>query len=375
MSAALRTLLLGGTGHFGSRIARRLRAMPGIELVLAGRDAAKLATASAALGVEGVALDRDDRALAARLHALAPGLVISTAGPFQSQDYRVARAAMAAAAHYVDIADGRGFVCGIRALHAEALERGVCVISGASSVPTLSFAVIERLCAGVAAVDAIDIGITTSSRPPGDATVRAVLRDCGQPVPQWRDGHPVAAYGSQGAWRRTIAGAGRRRFFPCDVPDLQLLHERFPTLRSLRFGAGSELGAVHLGLGMLALAVRSGLVKDAAALAPALIAVGRALQRFGTGTSAMYVRISGRSDAGVALSRAWELVAASEHGADIPGLAVACLARKLAAGALAASGAFTGAGLVTLDEYLREMDGLDIRTRFVEPRGEARRLR
>jgi len=36
--------------------------------------------------------------------------VIHCAGPFQSQDYRVALAAMAAGAHYLDLADGRQFV-------------------------------------------------------------------------------------------------------------------------------------------------------------------------------------------------------------------------------------------------------------------------
>jgi short subunit dehydrogenase-like uncharacterized protein len=39
-------------------------------------------------------------------------LVIHTAGPFQGQDYGVVAAAVAAAgAHYIDLADGRRFVC------------------------------------------------------------------------------------------------------------------------------------------------------------------------------------------------------------------------------------------------------------------------
>jgi hypothetical protein len=336
-----------------------------MDLVLAGRDRARLDEAAARLRVECVLLDRDDPSLAARLRDIAPQLVISTAGPFQAQDYRVARACIAAGSHYVDIADDRGFVCGIRALHAEAEARGVCVVSGASSVPTLTGAVVETLAARLDEVSGIDIGITTSARVPGRATVEAVLADCGRRVPQWKDGEPSAAFGSQGGWTRVIEGVGRRRFFPCDVPDLELLRERFPRLRSLRFGAGSEQGLFHLGLRVLAAAVRSGAVSDARSLAPMLIRTGRWVERFGTGRSALYVDVTG-TNRGAAVTRAWELVAAREDGVNIPGMAAVCLARKLAGGTLAARGAFPGAGLVTLDEYLRELQGLDIRVRTSE---------
>lgn len=362
----LRTLLIGATGHFGSRIASRLRAIEGIELVLAGRDRARLDETAARLGVEAVTLDCAHPSFAARLGEIAPRLVISTAGPFQAQEYRVARACIAAGAHYIDIADGREFVCGIRALHGEALSRGVCVVSGASSVPTLTGAVVEALTDGMARVDAIDLGITTSSRIPGRATVEAVLAGCGRPVPQWREGAAVAAFGGQGGWSREIEGVGRRRFFPCDVPDLTLLRERFPGLRSLRFGAGSEQGLFHAGLRVLAAAVRSGTLTDATALAPMLIRAGRMVEGFGSGRSALYAEVAGLALGGTPVVRRWELVAASEDGVNIPGVAVTCLARKLASGTLEARGAFAGAGLVSLAEYLRELQGLDIRVRTSE---------
>ncbi|QJR12816.1 hypothetical protein DSM104443_03909 [Usitatibacter rugosus] len=361
----LKTLLLGATGHFGSIIARRLRGIPGVGPIVAGRNTERVRASAADLGVAHAVLDRDDPAFASKLRDLAPALVIVTAGPFQSQDFRVARACIAAGAHYVDIADGREFVCGIRALDAAAKERDVCVISGASSVPTLSSAVIERLVSGFD-VESIDFGITTSSRSPGLATVRAVLGYCGRRVPHWRDGAQAEAYGSQGGWRRTIEGVGSRAFLPADVPDLTLLRERFLSLRSLRFGAGSEMPGAHSGLGVIAAAVRAGLVTDASRLARPLIGVSRWLERFGTGTSAMYVDVAGRTPEGRSVSRTWELVASSEDGANIPCMAVVCLARKFADGTLTMRGAFPGAGLVTLDEYLRELEGLDIRVRTRE---------
>jgi hypothetical protein len=361
----VRTLLLGATGHFGSIIARRLRGISGIELIVAARNAERVSAIASDLGVAHAVLDRDDPAFASKLRDLAPALVIATAGPFQSQDFRVAQACIAAGTHYVDIADGREFVCGIRALDVAAQEGGVCVISGASSVPTLSSAVIERLASGLA-VESIDFGITTSSRSPGLATVRAVLGYCGRRVPHWRDGAEAETYGGQDGWRRVIEGVGSREFLPADVPDLTLLRERLPSLRSLRFGAGSEMPGAHPGLRVIATAVRAGLVTDAPRLAQPLIAVSRWLERFGTGTSAMYVDVAGRTSEGRNVSRTWELVASSEDGANIPCMAVVCLARKFADGTLTMRGAFPGAGLVTLDEYLRELEGLDIRVRTRE---------
>jgi hypothetical protein len=115
--------------------------------------------------------------------------------------------------------------------------------------------------------------------------------------------------------------------------------------------------------------VRAGLVCDAQRLARPLVALSRPLQSFGTGTSAMYVDVTGQTAEGRTLSRTWELVAACEQGVNIPCMAVVCLARKLADGALNLRGAFPGAGLVTLDEYLRELEGLDIRVRTRENAG------
>lgn len=359
-------LVLGGTGHFGARIAERLATLDAVEVAIAGRDRARVREVAARLRVDGVVLDRESPEFAERLRATGAAVLVNAAGPFQSQDYAAARTAIGAGVHYLDIADGRDFVCGIRTLDAEARRRGVAVVSGASSVPALSWAVVERLAQGLASVRAIDIGITTSARPPGLATVRAVLRDFGKPIPCWRDGRAVDARGGQGGWRRSIEGVGERRFHPCDVPDLALLRERYPDLRDLRFGAGPELALVHFGLGLVARAARAGLVADASTLAGPLVAAGRVLQGFGTGASAMYVEVRGEDAAGAKRSRSWELTAFGECGANIPTRAVVCLVRKLAGGRALDRGAYPAAGAVTLEEYLRELDGLDIHVRASE---------
>ena len=57
--------------------------------------------------------------------ASSPQVVVYASGPFQGQDYAVARACVRVGAHCIDLADGRAFVGGITAVHAEALAGGV----------------------------------------------------------------------------------------------------------------------------------------------------------------------------------------------------------------------------------------------------------
>ena len=117
--ASHRVLILGAYGFFGSRIAGSLAREPGIELVVAGRNAGKATALAYQLGLRAEsarAIDASDARLALQLRKLGIRTVIHTAGPFQGQDYHVARAAIEAGAHYLDIADGRAFVTGIKAL-------------------------------------------------------------------------------------------------------------------------------------------------------------------------------------------------------------------------------------------------------------------
>jgi len=116
--------------------------------------------------------DANDPGLAARLRELAVNTLIHTAGPFQAQKYTVAKAAIEAGCHYIDLADAREFVSGIESLDSAARERGVTVVSGASSVPALSSAVIDRYLPRFKRLDSIEFGISSGGRAPGLATVR-----------------------------------------------------------------------------------------------------------------------------------------------------------------------------------------------------------
>jgi saccharopine dehydrogenase-like NADP-dependent oxidoreductase len=140
-----RVLILGGYGNFGKRIAQALT-REGIPVIIAGRSKEKAdalaRTLPASLG-EAAALDAAGD-VPAELGRLRPAVVVNTCGPFQTSKYHVARACIARRVHYVDLADGRDFVTGIVALDEQARRHDVAVISGASTVPALSSAVIER---------------------------------------------------------------------------------------------------------------------------------------------------------------------------------------------------------------------------------------
>ena len=113
-----RVVIVGGYGAFGSRIAERLARDAGLALTIAGRNldsaealAMTLARTGAA-GVEATVLDARS-STAEDLARLGARIVINASGPFQEQDYTLARAAIAAGCHYIDLADARAFVAGI----------------------------------------------------------------------------------------------------------------------------------------------------------------------------------------------------------------------------------------------------------------------
>jgi saccharopine dehydrogenase-like NADP-dependent oxidoreductase len=143
-------MVIGGTGGFGRRLVEGLVASTDFEVVIAARHVGRGRTLAATLDpdrVIAIALDRTS-VTADILRAHGASIVVDAAGPFQGADYRAAQAAIAGGMHYLDLADGRDFVAGFAALDAEARAAGVAALTGASSTPALSCAVLDRLTAG-----------------------------------------------------------------------------------------------------------------------------------------------------------------------------------------------------------------------------------
>ena len=118
----MKVLILGGYGVFGGRLARLLL-QDGIEVIVAGRDAAKAAAFTRQYGGSplfiGIAKDLSPIAEAA------PALVVDAAGPFQAyrgDPYRVARFCIGRKINYLDFSDDATFTVGISALNEAAIE-------------------------------------------------------------------------------------------------------------------------------------------------------------------------------------------------------------------------------------------------------------
>jgi NAD(P)-dependent dehydrogenase (short-subunit alcohol dehydrogenase family) len=362
-----RVLVLGGYGNFGSYISRRLAADPNIQLLVAGRSQAAAERFAAGLAAahppEALAIDIDGD-LAAALAGARPDIVIHTVGPFQRRDYRVAEACIAARAHYLDLADARAFVAGIGALDARAKEAGVAVISGASSVPCLSAAIVDHYRPLFAPLESLDYGISATQQiHRGLATAAAILSYVGKPFRTLRGGEWVIVHGWQDLRRETYPELGPRLFADCDIPDLELFPERYPELRSIRFGAGHELAALNLGTWGLGWLVRRGLIPSLDRWSPFLLRAARLLDRFGSGRSGLHMLLAGLGHDGRAKQVRFFLVARSGHGPNIPALPAVLLAQRLACGHAIEPGARPCLDLLDLDQMRAALEGLDVSIR------------
>ena len=351
----MRAVVLGGYGNFGARICKALAGDAAIELIVAGRDAARASELAAQLGARscGVAIDVASTGLADALRSSGAQLVVHTAGPFQGQDYRVARAAAAAGAHYIDLADGRRFVCDFRgALDGAFRVAGRSAVSGASTVPALSSAVVDALLPRFGRLDAIDTCIAPAQQAPrGRATLEAVLGYCGEPVRVWRNG----AWHESTGWASPVdvrfARMPPRLASLCDIPDLELFPTRYPGVRTVLFRAALEVTATQRALALLAALRRRRLAPPVPRFARLLQRAAPWFDRFGSAYGGMVVCMRGRDRRDNPLAVEWHITADSNHGPEIPCMATVLLARKIARGQKLPIGAQACVGLLKLDEF------------------------
>jgi saccharopine dehydrogenase-like NADP-dependent oxidoreductase len=351
----MKTLVLGGYGNFGARICRALAADAGIELLIGGRDLERATAFAQSLGgnARGVRVDAQSPDLAQGLGYLGVDLVIHTAGPFQNQDYRVPQVVAAAGAHYIDLADGRRFVCDFpAAMDATFRDARRTAVAGASTVPALSSAVVDHLTAGWQGVRSIDICIAPAQGAPrGEATLAGVLAYCGAPIRVWQDGRWTEQPGWSNPVKVQFARMRPRRGALCDIPDLELFPSRYAGVQSVMFRAALEVGIAQQAFAFMAFMHRMGLLRAPQKLAPLLHSAGGVFDALGTALGGMVVRVEGIDAQGAEARRAWHIAADDNHGPEIPCMAAILLARRLARGDALAVGAHACAGLVTLPEF------------------------
>ena len=364
-----RILVLGGYGHFGARIVRALVQDDDLQVIVAGRDPVKAQGLLADVGdkLEFCHLDMAAHDFARQLELLQADTLIHTAGPFQGQGYGVAQACLEAGLHYIDLADGREFVRHFPgALDALARQQQCLAITGASTLPALSSAVVDQLRSRLDRLDDIQIVIAPAQRTPlGLATVGAVLSYCGRPFQWWQGGSWQPAVG----WRRlktvTFAHLKRRRAAPCDVPDHDLLVERYPGVQTVQFRAALELPWLQYGLSLLSALRAWGLPVPTGKLAPVFSAAARWFDGWGSELGGMSVELRGLKD-GQAHEVRWDLTAPHLHGPEIPCMAAILIARRIARKTQAGTGAHACTGFLTLQGFDAEFVKWGISTRISE---------
>ena len=138
-------------------------------------------------------------------------------GRFRAARCDLAEAAIEAGIHYIDLADARDFVARIPALDARAKAANVAVLTGASSTPALSNAMLRDLTAGWQSIDRIWVSIVPGNRAPrGRSVIDAILSWTGEPVRVFDDGR----------WQLQTGWSGDRK--------VSLGKPRSPPLRACR---------------------------------------------------------------------------------------------------------------------------------------------
>jgi saccharopine dehydrogenase-like NADP-dependent oxidoreductase len=369
MKALSKVLIIGGYGNFGSLIAEQLAQDAHIEVLIAGRDFKKAEvyakTLKSVQPVLPVMLDVS-KDFAASLSLLKPDIVIHTSGPFQGQGYDVARACIAAAVHYIDLADGREFVAHIDSLNEDAKAQNVLICSGASSVPCLSGALMDYYAPSFANIETVEYAISTAQKTGrGLATVRGVLSYAGKAFSRLKNGEMEDVYGWLGLERRLFWGLGQRLLGYCDIPDLALFPKRYPDVKTITFKAGLELKILQIGLWMMAGLHRYKLFPQPALFSKMLLKMAALFDFLGQDNSGFYMTLTGQGKDGMSKSVTFELLAKGGDGLYIPCMPSILLAKKLARGEVHERGAMPCLGLITRDEYLDALKPFAIEWREV----------
>jgi NAD(P)-dependent dehydrogenase (short-subunit alcohol dehydrogenase family) len=356
-----RVLVLGGYGNFGKRIVRAL-VKKEISTIIGGRNLTKCAELEAQLNTplaQSAAIDVNN-GFESSLVALGPKVVINTCGPFQGADYEVAKACARNGVNYIDLADGRDFVSGISALDEIAKKNNCAIISGASTVPALSSAVIEHFKSEFRQIECLKFGISPGQKAErGLATTAGILSYVGKRLAPFA-GHD-RAYGWQDIYAQKYPELGTRFMANCEIPDLDLLPAKYG-IRDIQFSAGLELGLLHFGLWFLSFFVRFGLPLNLDRHAKIMLDIANWFDKFGSADGGMHIILQGINHEGKQVKKTWFIVAKDGDGPQIPTVPAILLAEKIVKNGPYFVGAKPCVSMIELSEYLLALEAFNVRT-------------
>ena len=323
-----KVLILGGYGNFGLRIAESLASHPNIQLFIAGRNLSKAEEVTNSL---------------------------------DCHHKPVAEACMQANTHYIDLADGRAFVESFASLNEQAKDKRLLLVTGASTLPGVSSAVVHHFKKEFTTLESIRICISPGNQVPrGESTIAAVLSYCGKPISCLVDGNWQTVYGWQDLHSYKFPTLGKRWLGACDVPDLSLFPAYYSDIRTVVFHAALETKTSQFGFWSIAALSRLGIISNPSKYAASIKKLGNLLSFMGTPDGGMFVKLKGIGLDNSTHELTWYLTALNGHGPEIPTIPAIILARKLADGKLNVTGAMPCFELITLAEFEHAVAHLDI---------------
>ncbi|HYF72602.1 MAG TPA: saccharopine dehydrogenase NADP-binding domain-containing protein [Nocardioides sp.] len=184
MNTSERVLVYGAAGHTGRFVVDELLRR-GLTPVVAGRSAERLAAADLPRGLEHRVAGVDEPELLRRALS-GVGAVVNCAGPFLDTALPLARAAVEAGAHYLDVTAEQPVVSDLyRELDAPARAAGVAVVPAMAFYGGLADLLVTAALDGTAAADEVAVAIgldrwwpTAGTRATGarNTAVRRVIR-------------------------------------------------------------------------------------------------------------------------------------------------------------------------------------------------------
>lgn len=204
-------MIYGAYGYTGELIAREAKRQ-GERPILAGRDAARIASLSSELELPSRVFSLETpSAVVDALRGVR--LVLNCAGPFSHTAFAMMRAALAANAHYLDITGEIDILEGVHGLGAEAKAAGVvlCPGVGFDVVPTDCIALMLKKAMPDAA--SLALGFDTTDREMSAGTTKTLVEALGKGG-KVRRGGQLADFPLGGGLRRIDFGRGEKLAMP-----------------------------------------------------------------------------------------------------------------------------------------------------------------
>ncbi len=322
-----RILVIVSQEKLGKSLCSLLAQIPDITLLIAGHENEALIHAikqdKPLAAIQSCSLDWSQADFKQQLKETQANILIHSA-TFLDSDYTLANICIDLNIHYVDLSIHCDFVTQITQCDARAKENNVIVVSGAGATPGLSMAVVDAFAPKFGILREIDVGLS-------DASIARRLTHMQTPFQRLEKGEKKVVHG----WRKLQKyyygdNLGMRWHANADIPDLVLLPQRYPSLKTVVFHAGLENLFKHCLLW-------SG-IKPHWFFADPLEKIG------------MYVQLSGSNLAYQPLDINWMIVAEKGDGHVLSTMGCVLVVKKILQHKLEA-GARPCVGLFTLDEF------------------------